>query len=91
LTRRILGCLAQDKRSSLEAAAEIRTGGFAGDRRGAWRRVGMFLVMKFFRFWKSSSDDQSGRQHRMNGGLWKQLQEKRGTAVFGEKLFSKKP
>jgi hypothetical protein len=35
-----------------------------------------------FRFWKSSSDDQSGRQHRMNGGLWEQLQEKRGTVVF---------
>jgi hypothetical protein len=46
---------------------------------------------EIFRFWKSSSDDQSGRQHRMNGGLWKQLQEKRGTAVFGEKLFSEKP
>jgi hypothetical protein len=44
-----------------------------------------------FRFWKSSSDDQSGRQHRINGGLWKQLQEKRGTGVFGEKLFSKNP
>jgi hypothetical protein len=27
----------------------------------------------------------------MNGGLWKQLQEKRGTGVFGEKLFSKNP
>jgi hypothetical protein len=27
LTRRSLGCLAQDKRSSLEAAAEIRTCG----------------------------------------------------------------
>jgi hypothetical protein len=27
----------------------------------------------------------------MNGGLWKQLQEKRGTAVFGEKLFSENP
>jgi hypothetical protein len=26
------GCLSKDKRSSLEAAAEIRTGGFAGDR-----------------------------------------------------------
>jgi hypothetical protein len=26
----------------------------------------------------------------MNGGLWKQLQEKRGTGVFGENLFSKK-
>uniref|UniRef100_A0A2N9FZ14 Major facilitator superfamily (MFS) profile domain-containing protein n=1 Tax=Fagus sylvatica TaxID=28930 RepID=A0A2N9FZ14_FAGSY len=36
--------------------------------------------MRFFRFWKSSSDDQSGRQNRRNGGLWKKLQEKRGTA-----------
>ena len=45
-----------------------------------------------FKFWKSSSDDQSGRQHRMNGGLWKQLQEKRSTAVFfSEKLFSENP
>ena len=38
--------------------------------------------MRFCRFWKSSSDDQSGRQHMMNGGLWKQSQEKRGTAVL---------
>ena len=91
MTRRSLGCLSKDKWSSLEAAEEIRTGGFARDRRGAWRRVERFLAMKFFRFWKSSSDDQSGRQHRMNGGLWKQLQEKRGTAVFGEKLFSENP
>ena len=47
-----------------------------------------------FRFWKLSSGDQSGRQHRMNGGLWKQLQEKRGTTVFfffSEKLFSENP
>ena len=41
--------------------------------------------MRFCRFWKSSSDDQSGRQHRMNGGLWKQLQEKRGTTVLWRK------
>ncbi len=44
-----------------------------------------------FQVLESSSNDQSGRQHRMNGGLWKQLQEKRGTTVFGEKLFSKNP
>ena len=92
LTRRILGCLSKDKRSNLEAAAEIRTGGFAGDRLGAWRRVERFLAMRFCRFWKSSFDDQSGRQNRRNGGLWKQLQEKRGTAVFlGKKLFSENP
>jgi hypothetical protein len=32
LTRRSRVCLSKDKRSSLEAAAEIRTCGFAGDR-----------------------------------------------------------
>jgi hypothetical protein len=91
LTRRSLGCLSKDKRSSLEAAAEIRTGGFAGDRSGAWRRVERFLLMRFFRFWKSSSDDQSGRQNRRNGGLWKKLQEKRGTAVLWRKIDFRKP
>ena len=40
---------------------------------------------EIFRFWKSSSDDQSGRQNMINEGLWKQWWEKRGTAVFGEK------
>ena len=91
MTRRSLGCLSKDKRSSLEAAEEIRTGGFAGDRLGAWRRVERFLAMRVCRFWKSSSDDQSGRQNRRNGGLWKQLQEKRGTAVFLEKTVFRKP
>jgi hypothetical protein len=90
LTRRSLLCLEKEERNSLEAAAEVRTGGFAGDRRGAWRRVERFLTMKFFRFWTSSSDDQSGRQHRMNGGLWKQLQEKRGTAVLWRKFVLRK-
>jgi hypothetical protein len=52
--------------------------------------VERFLKMKFFRFWTSSSDDQSGRQHRMNGGLWKQLQEKRGTAVLWRKFVLRK-
>jgi hypothetical protein len=40
--------------------------------------------------WKSSSDDQSSRQNRRNGGLWKQLQEKRGTAVVFEKTVFRK-
>jgi hypothetical protein len=32
------------------AAAEIRTSGFAGDKQGAWWRVGIFLAMKFSGF-----------------------------------------
>jgi hypothetical protein len=40
---------------------------------------------EIFRFWKSSSDDQSGKQNMMNKGLWKQRWEKKGTTVFGEK------
>jgi hypothetical protein len=42
---------------------------------------------EIFRFWKLSSNDQSGRQNMINGGLWKQWWEKRGTTVFGEKFF----
>uniref|UniRef100_A0A2N9HW90 Uncharacterized protein n=1 Tax=Fagus sylvatica TaxID=28930 RepID=A0A2N9HW90_FAGSY len=38
----------KDKRSSLEAAAEIRTCGFAGSFTGAWRRVGRFLASTIF-------------------------------------------
>jgi hypothetical protein len=50
LTRRSKGWVAQDRRSSLMAVVKIRTSGFAGDRRGAWRRVGRFLAMKFSGF-----------------------------------------
>ena len=44
-----------------------------------------FSSDEIFRLCRSSSDDQSSRQHRMNGGLWKQWQERRGTTIFGEK------
>jgi hypothetical protein len=37
----------KNKRSSLEAAAEIRTCGFAGSFTGAWRRVESFLASRF--------------------------------------------
>jgi hypothetical protein len=48
--RRIKWWLAQDRQSSLTAAAGRETSAFAGDRQGAWWRVGKFLAMKFSGF-----------------------------------------
>jgi hypothetical protein len=44
-TNQVVACT--DKRSSQTAAAERETGGLAGDRQGAWRRVRNVLARKF--------------------------------------------
>jgi hypothetical protein len=50
LKRRMKWWLAQDRRSSLMAAAGRETRAFAGDRWGAWWRVWKFPAMKFSGF-----------------------------------------